>query len=250
MNSLPYWKIAATVGGASLTGAAVWLNGEHVAAAEGWRSPLVLAGVIVTITAALTPPMAERCVKEGAWLKAGCLWLFFSLAVAFSLSASISRAGGHRDNQVAQVEQSNGASTLARESYESAKAAAQAECATGRGSRCRNAETTLEGARKALAGMPAARAADPGAERLAAVLHVSEASVALYSPLALPLGLELGGFVFLMVGLAPRRKAEPMTLELQAEPAKAERARDAKGRFLPSGARLELPIASRVLAEA
>jgi hypothetical protein len=75
--------------------------------------------------------------------------------------------------------------------------------------------------------------------------------VALYSPLALPLGLELGGFIFLAVGSAPRRRqAEAVTLDLQAEPAKVERARDSKGRFLP-GARVELPLTSRaVMAEA
>jgi hypothetical protein len=76
--------------------------------------------------------------------------------------------------------------------------------------------------------------------------------------MALPLALELGGFIFLAAGLAPRRrKVEAVTLDLQAEPvkviqdhvAKAERARDAKGRFLP-GARLELPIASWAMAEA
>ena len=49
---------------------------------------------------------------------------------------------------------------------------------------------------------------DPGAERLAAVLGIQQASVALYSPLLLPLGLELGGFIFLALGLAPRRRED------------------------------------------
>src|SRR5262245_18275214 len=35
---------AATTGGAALTCIAVWLNAEHVAASEGWISPLVLGG--------------------------------------------------------------------------------------------------------------------------------------------------------------------------------------------------------------
>ena len=42
------------------------------------------------------------------------------------------------------------------------------------------------------------------AQRLAVLFGVSEASVGLYSPLALPLGLELGGFIFLATGLSPR----------------------------------------------
>jgi hypothetical protein len=48
------------------------------------------------------------------------------------------------------------------------------------------------------------RATDPAAERLATLLGVSEAAVTLYSPMALPLGLELGGFIFLAIGLSPR----------------------------------------------
>jgi hypothetical protein len=204
-SSIPLWKVAATAGGAALTGAAVWLNAEHIAHAEGWRSPLVLAGVLTTICAALTRPAAERCAKDGQPLKAVCLWAFFALAVAFSLSASIGRAGGHRDGQVADGEAANLKAQLAREAYDSAAAAVKAECIK-RGSLCRNAEAALAVARAGLGVAPAARAADPGAERIANVLGVSQASVALYSPLALPFALELGGFIFLAVGLAPRRR--------------------------------------------
>jgi hypothetical protein len=52
------------------------------------------------------------------------------------------------------------------------------------------------------------QAGDPGAERLAALLGVDEGKVRLYVPLLLPLGLELGGFIFLAFGLAPRRREE------------------------------------------
>jgi hypothetical protein len=51
-----------------------------------------------------------------------------------------------------------------------------------------------------------AQPADPGAERLAAVLGIDEAQVQLYAPLLLPLGLEFGGFIFLAFGFAPRRQ--------------------------------------------
>jgi hypothetical protein len=50
------------------------------------------------------------------------------------------------------------------------------------------------------------QSADPGAERLAAVLGIQPSTVQLYGPLLLPLGLELGGFIFLAAGLAPRRR--------------------------------------------
>jgi hypothetical protein len=57
--------------------------------------------VITTICAALTLPAAERVAWEGQPLKAAVLWAFFGLAVAFSLTASVSPSGGHRDAEVA-----------------------------------------------------------------------------------------------------------------------------------------------------
>lgn len=50
-TSTPIWKTAATTGGTALTSVAVWMNAQHIAHAEGWGSPLVAAGVIVTLCA-------------------------------------------------------------------------------------------------------------------------------------------------------------------------------------------------------
>jgi hypothetical protein len=211
MTHLPVFKISATVGGAALTAAATWLNAEHVAHAEGWASPLVTAGIIVTLAASLTPPVAERCAKDSQPFKAACLWLFFLFAVCFSMSASISRAGGHRDAEVADGEAANTRAEIAQEAYDAAKTAVKAECVK-RGTLCRKAEAVLASARAVLGLAPPARAADPGAMRIAKVMGVSQEVVALYSPLALPFALELGGFAFLACGLAPRRrrKDEPL----------------------------------------
>jgi hypothetical protein len=159
----------------------------------------------VTLCAAATPPFAERAAKTGQPVKAAALWLFFVLAVSFSLTASITRAGGNRDAQTAAMQQSNTKTRLVNEAYETAVANRVAECASGRGPRCRAAEVTLAEARRVLGQAEPIRSADPAAQRLAVLLGVSEASIALYSPLALPLGLELGGFVFLATGLSPRR---------------------------------------------
>lgn len=143
------------------------------------------------------------------------LWLFFALAVMFSLCASIARSGGHHDTEVARNEAVNMKAKLALENYENAKAVKEAECLGKRGPRCRAADARLETARMALALLPAPRIADPGAERIAHMVGVSEANVALYSPLALPLAMELGGFILLATGLAPpskkARKAAPKT---------------------------------------
>jgi len=163
---IPFWKIAATAGGLALTGSAVWLNAEHVAASEGGASPLVLAGVIVTICAAVTPPFAERAFKTGQWGKGTVLWLFFTMAVAFSLTASITRSSAHRDDQVAGAELVNTKARLAQEAYADALLTRVTECKSGRGAKCRAAEASLAAARMVLAAAPAVKAADPGAQRM------------------------------------------------------------------------------------
>lgn len=209
MQSIPFWKIVATLGGSGLTASAVWLNAEHVASAEGWGSPLVAAGVIVTLCAASAPPLAERAGKTGQPLKAAMLWTFFVLAAGFSLTASISRSSGYVAGKIASVEGGNKSAQLAEEGYASLRKSVSAECVK-RGPECRKLETRLEEARKALMNTGPVQSADPGSERLAAVLGVEEAKVQLYVPLLLPLGLELGGYIFLAFGLAPaiRRKEE------------------------------------------
>jgi hypothetical protein len=211
-HTIPVAKIVATTGGAFLTGAAVWLNASHVAGAEGWFSPLVAAGIIVTLCAAVTPPFAERAIKNGDWLKAIGLCLYFTLAVAFSLTASISRSGGYRDAQVASGEAANRRSELAAEAYKQAQATMRAECSTGRGRRCRAAEQSLEEARKALSERAEVKPVDSGADRLAAILHISPQTVQRYAPLSLPFALELGGYILLAFGLAPRRQEKVVKL--------------------------------------
>lgn len=209
MNSIPFWKIIATLGGSGLTASAVWLNAEHVAASDGWGSPLVAAGIIVTLCAASAPPLAERAGKTGQPLKAAMLWTFFVLAAGFSLTASISRSSGYVAGKIASVEGGNKSAQLAEEGYNSLRKSVAAECVK-RGPECRKLETRLEEARKALMTAAPVQTVDPGSERLAAVLGVEEAKVQLYVPLLLPLGLELGGYIFLAFGLAPalRRKEE------------------------------------------
>jgi hypothetical protein len=155
------------------------------------------------LCAAATPPLAERAAKTGQPAKAVMLWLFFALAVSFSLTASITRSGGYRDSQVAEVERGNITAQLAKDAYAMAAANLSAECANGRGPKCRQADIRLGQARTALTQAAPIRTADPAAERLAALLGVNRTEVALYSPLALPLGLELGGFIFLAIGLSP-----------------------------------------------
>ena len=133
------------------------------------------------------------------------VWAFFALAVGFSLSSSIARSSGYADGKTASAEKIAEKARLAKEGYTAAKATQEAECGK-RGPKCRAAEDAVTAARNVLATAAPVIATDPGAERVAAVLGIPEAAVLLYSPLLLPLGLELGGFIFLALGLAPRRR--------------------------------------------
>ena len=196
-KDIPHWKIAATVGGAALTLNAVWLNAVHIAHAEGWNSPLVAAGIIVTACAAVAPPFAERAAKTGQPLKAVLVWAFFALAVGFSLSSSIARSSGYADGKTASAEKIAQKTRLATEAYAAAKATQEAECGK-RGPKCRAAEGAVTAARNALATTAPVTAADPGAERVAAVLGIQEASVAsTLGPAVLKDALHAGGLQFL-----------------------------------------------------
>jgi len=76
-QTTPVWKIAATSGGTALTGAAVWLNATHIAHTD-WGSPLVAAGIIVTLCAAVTPPFAllrQVCDNPSINWRAQIPWL-------------------------------------------------------------------------------------------------------------------------------------------------------------------------------
>jgi hypothetical protein len=195
------------------------LYATHIAHTEGWGSPLVAAGIIVTLCAAVTPPFAERAAKTGQPAKAVLFWTFFALAVSFSLSASIARSSGYASGKVATVEQANEGAKLAKEAYEAAKQTQQDECKK-RGARCRAAEDAVTATRAQLATVAPVQSADPGAERLAAVLGIQSSTVQLYAPLLLPLGLELGGFIFLAAGLAPtRRRDDEIAVATEAQEA-------------------------------
>lgn len=206
---MEYAKIIATIGGTALTGAAVWLNAEHVAAVETWESPLVAAGVIVTLCAAVTPPFAERAAKARQPLKAAILWVFFGLAVCFSLSASITRSSDSVADKAGSIETAQRAARIAREKHADLTAQRDAECATGIGANCRSLREQVNSTwseYERLAKLAPTKSADAGNNRLAAVLRIDPDTVALYVPLFLPLGLELGGFIFLAFGLAPRSR--------------------------------------------
>jgi hypothetical protein len=196
-------KVVATGLGVALCGVETWLNAEHIAHAEGWGSSLVTAAIVASIGAAASLPFVERCWKTGQSAKAIGLALFFALMAGFSFTASTARVGGKHDIEVTTAQGDNAKAKIAQDAYEAAKKSASAECAKLRGTACRKAEKRLDEATAALQKAPAPKVEDSMARRIAAVLPVSEKQVQTFQPLLLPLAFQIGGFLFLALGLAP-----------------------------------------------
>lgn len=219
-HSRGYGKIAALLLAVPLIGAETALNAEDIAASEGWLSTLVIGTVAATLSAAAALPIAERAWREGSRAKAFGFMLFFAGMLAYSFTTSVGRVSRNADNILAQAQGHNGKLALARQTYEDARNAALTECATGRGSRCRDAEAARAIAYNALMIQPAAVAENSMARRISQATGFSVETVELYQPLLFPLMLHLGGFIFLAYALAPRperREPEPVTLTVLAE---------------------------------
>jgi hypothetical protein len=200
-------KVAATLAAVPLIAAETGLNAEHLAHSEGWMSTLVAGAIGATLAAAAALPIAERAMTKGYWLKASGLTAFFLIMMAFSFTTSVGRVGAKADGDAAGARGHNARLEIAKQAYAAAQATQAAECKSGRGPRCRDAEKAVTAARVALQAAPAAKAEASMETRLAAATGLSIDTVALYQPLLFPLALQLGGFFFLAYGLAPRREA-------------------------------------------
>lgn len=199
---IPIAKIVATCLGVALCGVETWLNAEHTANAEGWGSSLVTATVIASVSAAAALPLAERSWADGQKFKSAALCVFFVLMAGFSFSTSSGRLGGRHDAEVTTALAHNATLDIRREALTAAKKTAGDECKM-RGPRCRASEEAVQAALKALQAAPVKVTEDSTAKAIAA------------SPLLLPLAMQLGGFVLLAYGMAPRRE---IVREVQPEP--------------------------------
>jgi hypothetical protein len=192
IERIPITKIVATCLGVALCGVETWLNAEHTASSEGWGSSLVTATIIASISAAAALPIAERTWVDGQKAKAVAMCVFFMLMAGFSFSTSSGRLGGKHDAEVTTALAHNATLEIRRESLSAAKKTAEDECKV-RGPRCRASEDAVQAALKALQAAPVKVTEDSAAKAIAA------------SPLLLPLAMQLGGFVLLAYGMAPRK---------------------------------------------
>jgi hypothetical protein len=162
----------------------------------------------------------ETSWGEGQRLRATAFAGLATLASLICLQAVLDRVSSAYDGKIQSKQSENLARVEGRKALDTLEAAvkadeaaAAAECASGRGPKCKGAEDRAEAARRRvkdarneLVQLGAAIVEDPAAKRLAAILPWSEAQIALATPLMLPVWLELSGLVLLTYGLAPRRK--------------------------------------------
>jgi hypothetical protein len=227
-HSYSKWALAAIAGGVTLTaievvGAVGYLVGQNQ------PSYLVAGGAVVTVVAAILPILAGRCWRGGRYLLAVLLWMAMVPALSVILVAAVERTGGakdsaDRDRQAHELKLrlAEAAVTEAKAQADTLKGKADAECSRSskkvdpRGPLCKAAEERADKAAKALKSArdevvkigPAPR--DPMASRLAGVLPISEADIALYQPLILPLSISVLGLLLIAAGThSPhRRKAK------------------------------------------
>jgi len=221
--SYPIFKIVATTLACGFFTVETWLNADTAAQAAGWLSPAVALIIMASIGAFASLPLAERAAAARQYVKAAGLGILFGLMAIYSLTASLDRVAGGKDTAVATVQGDNNRTSLAKEGYETAKAAKETECASGRDKKCRDAEAALEAARKVYMAAPPKREEDSGTKRITAALpFLSAGAVQLYQPLILPVAFQLGAFLMLALGLSPRGK-EPAPATQPEQQAKKKR---------------------------
>jgi hypothetical protein len=207
----------AIAGGISLTAIEV-VGAVSYLTSQSSPSYLVAGGALVTVVAAILPMLSARCWHNRRYLLALLLWGAMVPALSLVFSAAVERTGSARDEAnrdrqaIAQrVELARAAEKDAKAVVDADEAKASAECSRAakgspRGPLCKAAEERADTSRQRL---QAARDAvaqagvvptDPQARRIAAILPVSEESVALYQPIILPLSISVLGLLLISVG--------------------------------------------------
>ena len=195
-------RVVATLTGAGLTGLSGWYAWEHFHDVSAPIAAVVGAGMF---------HYSEQCWRDRHPIRALQFLVLGVLAASITLFATLDRVASAKDRRIQEKQSENlarveaqGAKTRAEAELAEAQAAADRECASGRGPKCRGLEQRAEAARQRvsvasaeLVRLGATIAEDSLAKRLAAYTGVSEANVQLWQPVMLPAWLDLSGLVLL-----------------------------------------------------
>lgn len=187
-----------------------WMMVQH----DGFK-PEVPA---TTVTLALLPVLIETSWPKQKLMSAS-LAVLFVLLLGYSLPTAIARTGQARDTKTAEVTVYDAAVTKAQQ----AKVAADKECKSGNGPKCKDMRAEQAKAEAKVPAVPAIGNSDT--PRLAAMLGIPEKLIELYQPVFLPLANELGVWALLWMALSPtmmvkvpekkkrRRKVKPQAFK-------------------------------------
>ncbi len=217
------WALAAIAGGVALTAIEVY-GAVGYLVSQAQPNYLVAGGALVTLVAAILPILAGRCWSNGRYPLALLLWMAMAPALSVIVCAAVERTGSANDGAERGRQAIAQKLELARATEKEAKAdviadeaAAKAECASGRKTKCLGLEARAEESRKRL---EAARGTvaqagvvpkDPMASRIAAVLPVPEEAVRVYQPLVLPLTISALGLLLITSGAHPQKRRKVKT---------------------------------------
>lgn len=200
----------------------IWTNVDFIAGVDGsyWSSS-VAAVVVVAIATAVALSAAGASTRRGHLGIAAGLFAGFLCGAAFSLSATLDRVASARDAAVQRARAANAPLHEARQALTETRTARDAECATGRGPKCRSLEAKVDELRRELGGLGAERVEDSMGVRIAAMIPgLTPEQVQLYQPVFLPVALFLFAnflIAFGLAGLAPpnRRETPPKIIDAQ-----------------------------------
>jgi hypothetical protein len=229
------WGVAAITGSVILTAIEVY-GAVGYLVSQNQPHYLIAGGAVLTVVAAMLPVLAARSWANRRYVLALMLWAMMIPELSVIVSAAVERTGSandraNRDRQAEaqRIELARSAEREAKVMADADEAAARAECASGRGSRCQGLEARADQSRQRL---EAARGVvaqagiapkDPLASRIAAVLPVSEAAIQLYQPLVLPLSISALGLLLIASG-----SHQPKHREAQKRVGKRKRRRRRK----------------------
>ena len=206
-------------------------------------SYLVAGGALITAVAAIVPILAARCWQARRYFLALLLWGSMIPALSLVFSAAVERTGSardeaNRDRQVIaqKIELARSAERDAKAVADADEAKAVAECSRAakgspRGPLCTAAEGRADTSRQRLQTARDAVASAgvvSQAVRLAAILPVSEESVALYQPIVLPVAISVLGLLLISAG-AHQQPARPTKVVRKAKGKRKHKPRLSKG---------------------
>lgn len=200
MDSTRFARGLATVAGLSVFSVAGYINVHHTADPD-------MKLVVGTLAAAAA---VAAYVMQSAW-KQSCygIALFALIGViggeSFGFFTTLERLLSARDDRSQSIASQNAPYVQAKSAVDYAESAAKTECSSGRGPKCKEAETKLDQARKTLAQTPAPKASN----QIANATGWNPLFVDLAPSLAGTVALTLLGFVFLWFGHDAKTVPDP-----------------------------------------